>query len=225
MQPGNRMKRYETVSNVYKSLLQANEAALRESTTDAVFRSMCCALRNIVPHDRAELTLYDHDQHTLRFTALYGAYENSSFHVGDVLGGGDAQDDSTFTNRRSTTRRNLRKNAQFHWERQTAQEGFQSLCSVPLTLRGNTIGVVTLIGVRKNQFTVRHAELLRQMCNQITLAISAFVPRCIIHPKAKLLCPGCIGAAGAKVTASRHRGELSNWGRKGGRSRRNKDVL
>lgn len=218
------MKRYTKVSNVYKSLLQANQAALSESTTEAIFRGMCDALSNILPYDRAQLTLYDHDQHSLRLTAVYGAYENSSFHVGDVLGDADAQNDSAFTNRRSTIRRNLLKDGRSHWERQTAQEGFHSLCSVPLILRGNTIGVSTLIGARKNQFYTRHAEVLRQMCNQITVAISSLFPRCVIHPKTKLLCPGCIGAAGAKVTTSRHRGELSHWGRKGGRSRKNKDL-
>jgi formate hydrogenlyase transcriptional activator len=214
------MKRPPSIFKLYNSLLHVNQVAISKSTPETVFEGMCEAIRTIVPHDRAGLTLYDPDRDNLRIAALCGAYGNSSFNVGDSLDCGASQSGWTFTNQRITLRRNLPRDLQFHSEQQTADEGFRSLCSVPLVVRGSSIGVVTVVGLRINQFSVADARIVQRMCNQITLAISSLVPRCKIHPKTKLLCPKCIGAAGAKVTLSKYRTELSNWGKKGGRTRK-----
>jgi transcriptional regulator with GAF, ATPase, and Fis domain len=186
---------------------------------------MCRTLKNLVTYERAGLTLYDTEHDSLRIAALYGAYRASSFHVGDLLGRKHSQNGWTFEYKAPTIRRDLPNDFRFASERQTAEEGFRSLCSVPLIIRGASIGVVTIVGARKNQFSLTHARIVQELTNQIALAIASFLPRCPAHASSKLVCPKCIGAAGGKTTAAKHRDALSMWGKKGGRGRRNVHFL
>ena len=214
----------ENIAARYKALLQVNEAALTKSTSEAVFQGMCRALKRVLPYDRAGLTLYDPDHDSLKIAALYGPYDNSFFRIGDLLGRKSSQNGWTYENQSRTIRRDLPKELRFASEQHTVNEGFRSLCSVPLLVRGNSIGVVTVVGTRKNQFSPSHADVVQEMSNQIALAIASVMQRCPTHANTKLVCPRCIGAAGGKTTVSKHREALSNWGKKGGRRRKNLDF-
>lgn len=204
----------------YKALLQASEVALTRLTLESVFQGTCEVLKNVVPYHRAELTLYDPSHDRLEIAALYGSYENSAFRVGDVVDGNASQNGWTFEPQSKMIRHNLPEDARFRAEQQTANEGFRSLCSVPLVVRGIIIGVMTLVGAHKNQFSTRHAEFVQQISNPLALAITSMIQRCQVHPNTKVVCPRCIGAAGGKATVSKHHADLSEWGKKGGRGRR-----
>jgi transcriptional regulator with GAF, ATPase, and Fis domain len=170
------------------------------------------------------LTLYDPNHDKLKVAALYGPYENSAFRVGDLLDRNASLNDWTLEHQSKTIRRNLPQDARFPSEQQTAHEGFRSLCSVPLVVRGASIGVVTVVGAQRNQFSAKHAELVQQMSNPLALAIASMTPQCPVHPNSKLVCPRCIGAAGGKATVSKHQADLSEWGKKGGRGRKKLDL-
>jgi formate hydrogenlyase transcriptional activator len=208
------------IRSVHKAILQVNHVALTEPSSEAVFQGMCHALSGVVNYDRAGLSLWDPEHDSLRITALYGCFENSYFHVGDLLDPKSSQNGWTFRTQSKTIRRDLPNELRFASERYTVEEGFQSLCSVPLVVRGNSIGVVTVVGSRRNQFSERHADLVQEMSDQIALAISFGTQRCLTHATTRLLCPRCIGAAGGKTTVSKHRQDLSTWGKKGGRGRK-----
>lgn len=93
----------------------------------------------------------------------------------------------------------------------------------PSHLRGESIGVITLLSRRKNQFSQRHAELLQQAADQIVLAIRSFNPRCAQHSHTKLICPRCIASSGGQKTTTKYKDHLSNWGKKGGRGRKSRE--
>ena len=49
-------------------------------------------------------------------------------------------------------------------------------------------------------------------------------PICRKHPHQKLICPLCRSAKGGKATAERHtKKQLSQWGKLGGRPRKDRD--
>jgi len=222
--PKLRMNRLARIADRYQALLRVNEIALSESTIDEVFQGMCIVLRKLLAYDRAGLTLYDPDHDSLKIESLYGSYENSVFRVGYLLPRKSSQNGWTFEHQTMTIRRDLPKEFRFPSEKHTLEEGYRSLCSVPLIVRRNSIGVVTVVGTRKDQFSVEHALLVQEMSNQISMAIISIVPSCPAHPHTKLFCPRCIGAAGGKTTVSKHREDLSNWGRKGGRGHKKLDF-
>lgn len=218
------MNRLARIADRYKALLRVNEIALSKPTIEEVFQGMCAALRNLLAYNRAGLSLYDPDHDSLKIEALYGPHENSIFSIGHLLDRKSSQTGWVFEHQTYVIRRDLAKEVLFPADKLTIDEGYCSLCSVPLIVRGNSIGVVTVVGKRKNQFSVRQAQLVQEMSNQTAMAIDSIVARCPAHPSTKLVCPRCIGAAGGKTTVSKHRKDLSNWGKKGGRGRKKLDF-
>lgn len=209
---------------MYQSLLRVNEVALTKSTTEAVFHGMCAALKDVVPFDRAGISLYDHEHDSLKIVGIYGPHENSVFRVGHLLSRKTSQTGWVFEHKTTLLRRDLVKELKFPADRDVVNEGYRSVCSVPLVVRGNSLGVVSVIAARTNQLSARHAEVVKEMSNQIALAVSSIISRCPIHTNSRLVCPRCIGAAGGKSTVSKHREALSNWGKKGGRGRKHLDF-
>ena len=212
------------IAQRYKSLLQVNEVALTKFTADSIFQGMCGVLKNTVPYDRAGLSLYDPDHDGLKIVGIYGPHEKSIFRVGHVISRKTTQTGWVFEHKTTMFRRDLSKELRFPADKDLVDEGYRSVCSVPLVVREISIGVVTVIGARKNQLSVNHAEVVKEMSNQIALAISSIIFRCPTHTNTKLVCPRCIGAAGGKTTVSKHREDLSNWGKKGGRGRKSQDF-
>src|SRR5690349_3411043 len=121
-----------TLASRYRAVVKVNEVALTSSTTDAVFHGMCAELKNLVRYERAGIDLYDPDADALRVVATYGPHESSVFRVGLLLGRKDSQTGWTFDNQQKIVRRDLRKERRFPFDRHTADEGYRSLCSVPL---------------------------------------------------------------------------------------------
>jgi len=218
------MKLGTNITDRYKALLQVNEVALTKSTTEEVFQGMCVALKKMVPYDRAGLSLYDPHDDGLKIVAINVPPENSIFRVGRLLDRKATQTGWVFEHKATMLRRDLAKEFRFPADKDIVDDGYHSLCSVPLIVQGNSIGVVTVLGARKNQLSANDAEIVEEMSNQIALAISSIMLRCPKHTNTKLVCPRCIGAAGGKTTVSKHREDLSNWGKKGGRGRKNVDL-
>lgn len=212
------------ITDRHRALLRVNRVALTQSTVEEFFEGMCKALRKLLPYDRAGLSLYDVEHDSLKITALYGPHENSIFRLGYLLNRKSSQTGWVFDHQTHIVRHDLAEEARFPADKLSIDEGYRSLCSVPLIVRGSSVGVVTIVSARKNQYLTRHAYLLQEISNQIALAVNSVSPRCLNHPNTKLVCPRCIGAAGGKTTVSKHRQDLSSWGKKGGRGRKKLDL-
>jgi len=204
--------------------LQVNQVALTKSSVEELFAGMCEALRKLLPYDRAGLSLYDAEHDSLKITALYGSHENSIFRLGYLLNRKTSQTGWVFDHQTHMIRRDLANEVLFPADKLTIDEGYRSLCSVPLVVGGNSIGVVTIVSARKNEYSSGHARLVQEIVDQIALAVNSISPRCLTHRNTKLVCPRCIGAAGGKTTVSKHRKDLSGWGKKGGRGHKKLDF-
>ena len=214
------MRLQTNISQRYRSLLKVNEVALTTSTPQGLFQGLCAVLNDVVPYDRAGLSLYDPDQDGLRIVGVHGPHDNSIFTVGHMLNRKNTQTGWVFEHKTMLFRRDLEKDFRFLSDKRIVDEGYRSICSVPLVVRGSSVGVLSIIGSRRNQLTNSHAEIVEEMSKQIALAISSILPRCAHHANTKLVCPRCIGAAGGKKTVLKHRDDLSDWGKKGGRGRK-----
>jgi GAF domain-containing protein len=208
------------VADRYRALLQVNNIALTKSTAEELFTGMCHVMKKLMSYDRAGLSIYDPDHDNLQIVALCGTHQSGIFRLGHVLDRTGSQSGWSFEHQAHMIRRDLVEEVRFASDKLTIEEGYRSLCSVPLVVLGNSIGVVTIASKRKNGFSVDHARMLQDLSNQVALALNATNPRCPIHANTRLVCPRCIGAVGGKATVSRHREDLSSWGKKGGRGRK-----
>lgn len=213
-----------SIANRYSSLRKASEIALTTTTAEGIFQGICDVLKGVVPYDRAGLSLYDPDHDSLKIVDIYGPHENSIFRVGHLLGRKTCQTGWVFEHKQTLFRRDLATESKFPSDKRIIDEGYRSICSVPLVVRGNSMGVLSVIGSRQNQLSVDHAEIVEAVSQQVALALASIVPRCLTHINTKVVCPRCIGAAGGKTTVLKHREDLSNWGRKGGRGRKSISV-
>ena len=204
----------------YRTIIEVNRVAIVETAPEKVFLGMCAALKEVMPCDRAGLTVYDPDHDAMKIAALYGPYENSFFHVGDLLGRKDSQNGWTFEHQATTLRRDLAEEYQFSLEEHTVKEGLRSLCSVPLVVHGTSVAVVTIVSHQRNQYSHRHGQSLQDLANQIAFPVAMLAPHCLRHPQSKLMCPRCVGSGGGRTTTAKYKEQLSAWGQKGGRGKR-----
>jgi len=209
-----------TIAQRYRSLLKLNDVVRNEDTLEGVFQGLCSVLRDAVPYDRASLSIYDPDHDGLKIIGLYGPHPKSIFCVGHVLRREETQAGWVFENKDTMFRRDVEKEPMFPGDEYILNEGYHSLCSIPLIAWESTVGVISVVASRASQMSRRHAEVVRDVSDQITLAVTSLMPRCRIHGGTKLMCPKCIGAAGGKKTVLKHREDLSSWGKTGGRGRK-----
>lgn len=211
------MNRNSCIADRYNAVLRVNELARGRSTIDEIFRGMCRILKRLLEYDRAALMLYDAENDALRIEGLYGPYKRSVFQLGYVLPRNSSQSGWTLQHKTASICRDLTKEGRFPSEKQVSKEGYRSLCSVPLIVSNLGIGVVTVLGARKKQFSARDSRLLQELSNQIVITIVSRIARCPVHPDIRLLCPKCIGAIGGRTTVTKYREAMSSWGKKGGR--------
>ncbi len=85
---------------------------------------------------------------------------------------------------------------------------------------GKGVGVVTILSQQKNQYSHRDGQYLQDVANQIALLVAMLAPHCTHHPQSKLVCPRCIASAGGRTTTAKYKEQLSAWGQKGGRRKK-----
>ena len=208
------------ITERYNTLLEVNKVAITEDAPENVFEGMCAALKRVLPYDRAGLMLYQPEEDALKIIALHGGVPGSYFQVGRLLGTSQSPHGQAFLNQRIVLRRNIETEREFAVEQQTLADGLRSYCAVPLVARGCSIGVVSVVSFRKNQFSEPHAKFLQEVCDQIVLAVKTFLPYCDKHLRSRMVCPKCIASAGGRMTTEKYREQLSVWGKQGGRGRK-----
>jgi formate hydrogenlyase transcriptional activator len=208
----------------YQTLLEVNRAALTHSTPHHVFTDMCSALGRVVPYDRAGLMMYEPEEDALKVVGLSGSLPGSFFRIGAKIAREQTPHGLALENQKVVIRRDIEAEAQFAIEELSLSEGLHSYCAVPLVVRGNSVGVVTMLSYRQKQYSQRHAEFLQETSNQIVLAVLSLMQVCATHPRSKLICPRCIGSSGGQRTTEKYKDQLSGWGKKGGRGRKIKQA-
>jgi len=155
-----------------RAILDVNNAIISNLTEEALLTSISEALGRIVPFERAALTLHDPATDTLRILALSGTLPPRSYPAGVAVDRRDSHVGWVFDHRRTLLRRDLQKERQFTPEHRLYDEGVRSLCTAPLLLGGRCIGTLTLGSTTPNQFTDVEELFLRDVSNQLALAIS-----------------------------------------------------
>ena len=72
----------------------------------------------------------------------------------------------------TVTRGDLQREQKSPGEKRLVGEGIQSYCVVPLVAMGSSIGTFTVWSEAQNRYTESDAELLREVANQVSLAIA-----------------------------------------------------
>jgi formate hydrogenlyase transcriptional activator len=175
------MKSYEAVTALHaqvmiaatraRALLEVNNAIISNLTKESLFRTVCQALERLISFDRVALVLHEPKDDVLRLVAYEGSFPSAFFTVGFALERRDSHFGWAFDHQRPLLRGDLEVEAQFSVERRAAEEGIRSICTVPLIVRGRSIGGVSVASRTRNQYSAANAEFLQEVANQVALAV------------------------------------------------------
>jgi formate hydrogenlyase transcriptional activator len=152
-------------------LLQINNAIITNLTQQALLHSISEALHPVFPFDRCAITLYQPERDSFRFLAVEGDLHSDYFQMGLEFSRDETCGSWVFEHLRPLVRRDLGKEQQYANERRLVAEGIQSMCVVPLALQGKCIGLLSLVSRERDRYSDEDAVFLREVANQVTLAI------------------------------------------------------
>jgi formate hydrogenlyase transcriptional activator len=155
------------------TLLEINNAIIMNLTPAALFASAYEAIRRVIPFDRAAFLLYQPESKTLKLVSMQGLDESEFFRVGREYDLEETRISAWVLEHQQVVRRgNLKREQQSPGERSLVREGIQSYCVVPLVVMGNSVGTFAVWSESQNRYTDADAELLRDVGNQVALAIA-----------------------------------------------------
>jgi formate hydrogenlyase transcriptional activator len=155
-----------------RAILEVNNAIISNLTQESLLRAISDALFKVVPFDRAALTLHEPGTDHMRVLALAGRLPPKTYPAGVALDRKDSHVGWAFDNQRTLLRRDLEKERQFTPEHRLYDEGIRSLCTAPLVFGGKSIGTITVGSTTSGQFTDADEVVLRDVANQVALAVA-----------------------------------------------------
>ncbi len=156
-------------------LLDVNNAVVSRLDLDDVFTSVTTCLQRVIPHEHSSLLLYEPE--TRQFRKHVPRMAGKEFVVKDCEV--DTQSAKSPAGIAITTRRaalfaeeDLRAlAAESCIAKRVLEEGFKSVCSVPLLSHGRVLGALNVASERADAFSPDDVELLGQVAQQIAIAV------------------------------------------------------
>jgi formate hydrogenlyase transcriptional activator len=155
-----------------RAILEVNNAIISNLTQESLLRAISEALFKVVPFDRAAMTLHEPGTDHMRILALAGRLPPKTYPAGVALDRKDSHVGWAFDNQKTLLRRDLEAERQFTPEHRLYQEGIRSLCTAPLIFGGKSIGTITVGSTTAGQFTEADEVFLRDIANQVALAVA-----------------------------------------------------
>jgi len=156
-----------------RTLLEINNAIINNLTQEALFGSVYDAIRSVISFDRAAFLFFQPESRTLRLVSMDSSAESEFFRVGREYQLEESQRSAwVLDHQEVVTRGNLDDEPRTLGEQRLVEEGIQSYCVVPLVAMGKSIGTFTLWSEARDRYSQADAELLREVANQIAIAIS-----------------------------------------------------
>ena len=156
-----------------RTLLEINNAIINNLTQEALFGSVYEAIRSAISFDRAAFLFFQPESRTLKLVSMDSNAESEFFRVGREYQLEESQISAwVLDHHEVVTRGNLDDEPHTIGEQRLVEEGIQSYCVVPLIAMGTSIGTFTLWSEARDRYSQADAELLREVANQIAIAIS-----------------------------------------------------
>ena len=155
-----------------RMLLEINNAVVTKLSRDELWTAIAEAVRRVVPFDRLALSQYDPKQARLLIVTYGGPYQREDYTpVGRELKLDDSPAGLAFTSQKYVLRRDLEIERATSSEERAYRHGFRSLCALPLVVRGESIGAITMGSLNRAQYSEADAEFLTEVAAQIAIAV------------------------------------------------------
>ncbi|MGN6719204.1 MAG: sigma 54-interacting transcriptional regulator, partial [Candidatus Binatia bacterium] len=147
-------------------------AIVSKLSRDELWSAIAEAMSRVVAFDRIALALYDRQENCLHITNYAGPYLRDDYTpLGRRLKLDDSPAGRAFVTRNPVLRRDLEVERLTGSEERAYGHGFRSICSLPLVVRGLSIGAITLGSLNRSQYSESDADFLMEVANQIAIAV------------------------------------------------------
>ena len=154
-----------------QTLLAVNNAVVLNLTPDALCAAITEALRPVMPFDSIAISLLDESKGVLRLVGAQASKPSPQFVIGRELPLAASQAGHALITRRPVLREDLALSREFPSEDTLLHEGFRASLTVPLVVRGQGIGALSVMSFNARQYTQADADLLQEVANQVALAV------------------------------------------------------
>ena len=154
-----------------RALLEINNLMISNLTRDALFRAIAQAVRRILPFDRAGLCLHDAARDVLRVAIVESSLTSGRFAVGTEFSLGDTHVGHVFRQQAPLRRDDVAAEARWPSEQLNVADGIRSLLSVPLVVRGMSIGTLGVASTTPHQYSAADTVFLQEVGNQVAMAL------------------------------------------------------
>ncbi len=155
-----------------RTLLEINNAIITNLSQEALLHAVAEALRQVVPFDRAALTLYIPERDAFQYLAVESRFNSEHFRAGLEFDRKASVAGWVFEHQVAIMRCDLEKEQSFPNDRRLVEEGLRSDCVVPLIVGGNSIGTFNVGSTTKNKFSEGDMGFLQEVGNQVALAVA-----------------------------------------------------
>jgi GAF domain-containing protein len=145
-----------------RALLDINNALITHRSWDSLLHAVTGALRRAVSLDGCALSLYLPDQDVFRLMAVEAVPSSDYFVAGREFGRAEDSVGWVFEHQQPLVYRDLEQEQRYANEARLAAEGMRSYCAVPLIVRSNCIGVLSVVSRKAGQYSTAHADFLRE---------------------------------------------------------------
>lgn len=154
-------------------LLEINNAIVCNLDLPEMLKAVSTCLMQVLDHDFAVLFIYDPEVKQLRSHALHSHRTDRTREEGYLLPIDGSVSGYTFASRKTFVfdRSDLAKFPSTLMLTMDHTKDVQSGCSVPLIVRDEAVGVLTLISFKKNNFNEEKVRLIENISSQVAIAV------------------------------------------------------
>ncbi len=163
-----------TVKNIeenYRALLAVTNVLNQQRDTDSLWRAITEHLRQVVPWERAGITLYDPDLDSFRFYALETSLPTRVLQRDAVIPHAGSAVGWVYDHRQVHVRSRLRAERTFLEDDLYLEEGLGRMINLPLLVGDTCLGTLNIGSVQDGEPDPGDVEFLGQVAKQIALAI------------------------------------------------------
>lgn len=155
----------------YRELLAVTNVLNSQRDTDSLWHAIAEQIRQVLPWERAGITLYHPSTESFRFYALETSVPNRVLQRDAVIPKAGSAVGWVYDHRAIHVRPDLDREQVFLEDQYYVQEGLGRMINLPLLVGESCIGTLNIGSVERGEPTAGHLEFLQLIATQIAYAI------------------------------------------------------
>lgn len=157
--------------NFYRTLLEVTNILNSQRDTESLWKAITGHIKQIIPWERAGITLYHSDLDAFRFYAVETSMPVVRLKCDAIIPRQGSAMGWVYDHRTMHVRPHIQEKQMFHEDAFYYEEGLGRMINLPMIIGGNCIGSLNIGSIEAGDPDPENVEFLRQVATQIAFAI------------------------------------------------------